>query len=109
MIGPPVVLDRSIARSVASPTPVYNSVAMLAVVPRAIVPLAAVVGAPRLLLALPPETLFSELTLKTPLVLVVFPEYVLAPDKTSVPVGVVACSEKPPVLLIAPDSMTTLL
>ncbi len=45
-----------------------------------------VVGAPRLLLALPPETLLSVLTFNVPPTIEVEPLYVLAPESTRVPV-----------------------
>ena len=49
-------------------------------------PSAAVVGAPKLLFAVPPLTLFSEATLKAPLEIAVLPLYVFAPDRVAVPV-----------------------
>ena len=45
-----------------------------------------VVGAPMLLLAVPPETLLMELTLSTPLRMLTLPVKVLAPERIQVPV-----------------------
>src|SRR3954468_10987868 len=57
------------------------------VTPMPIVPVAALVGAPRLLLALPPVTLFREMTLSVPPETTVLPVYVFAPLKTSIPLA----------------------
>ena len=72
-VPPPVVPARSSTRSVVSPLPVYSSVPVVAPPPRPMVPLPAVVGAPRLLLVLPPVTLLSVPTLRLPFWMMVLP------------------------------------
>src|ERR1043166_765416 len=83
MVAPPVVPAKSIPRSLLWPDPVYCNVPAVAAEPMAMVPFAAVVGAPRALL--PPPTLARELMLRVPAPMVVGPLYVLAADKTHVP------------------------
>ena len=73
MVPPPVVPARLMTRSVVSPVPVYSSLPVVVPLPRSIVPLAMDVGAPRLLLGVPPLTELSEPTLSVPLAIAVFP------------------------------------
>ena len=96
-VPPPVKPARLITRSVVSPAaPVKINLPGVPPLPRSMVPLAAVVGRPRLLLATPPTTLLSEPTLTAPLRMVVLPEKVLAPASVKVLVPAFTSASTPP-------------
>src|SRR5688572_16011154 len=89
----PVETPRLTTRSVVSPAPVYRNVAAVCTEmpgengpPKSIVPSAAVVGAPRLLLGEPPTTLLIDDTLSVPELIETLVVNVLSPDRIQVPV-----------------------
>ena len=99
---PPVVPARLRIRSVVNPAPPIVRVAVLERLPRSIVPFAAVIGAPRLLVVKPLRTLFSELTSSVPLEMTVLPVKELAPERVMAPAPALV---SPPSPVRIPDNV----